>query len=329
MYIEEQYRKGDIQVQGEESIMDQSRQKVFIVLNPTAGNADQGEALRKALSEHFAEPDWTAEIYETTGKEDLAAICREATEKGASLVVAAGGDGTLVGVANGLVNCETPLGILPMGTGNDLARVLSVPLKVEEALDVLTGEHEVLEMDALKVGDRYYFSNVSVGFSPQMMKETKSEQKKRFGVLAYLWTMFKQSRIYQLRRYTLTIDGQKRHVRATEVLISNPTLLEAPPHLFGPPETLNDGQLEAYLVTAHRLGEYLRLAWFLLRHGGRSATTFQHWTGQKSIRIEADQRPQMVQADGEVIGHTPVEVQLVPKALRVIMPKPKPAEATA
>src|SRR5689334_7767604 len=195
----------------------QKVQKVFVVLNPKSGNAQQPDEIRAALATHFPSPQWTSEIYETTGKEDIPAICRAACEKGASLVIAAGGDGTVVGVANGLINSPIPLGILPLGTGNDLARVLSVPLKLDDALDLLVGEYTVIDVDALKVGERYFFSNVSVGISPVVMKDTKSTQKKRFGLLAYLWTMLRRSSIFQLRRYTLTIDGHPRQVRASEV----------------------------------------------------------------------------------------------------------------
>ena len=85
--------------------MEHSNQKVFVVFNPKAGKEDQADEVRAALAQHFTSPGWATEIYETTGKEDedVAAICRAACEKGADLVIAAGGDGTLVGVANGLV----------------------------------------------------------------------------------------------------------------------------------------------------------------------------------------------------------------------------------
>jgi YegS/Rv2252/BmrU family lipid kinase len=306
--------------------MSNTNKKVFVVYNPKAGKEEQADEIRAALARHFTPPEWTSEIYQTTGKEDLAAICREACQRDVSLVVAAGGDGTVVGVANGLINSKIPLGLVPLGTGNDLARVLKVPLELDKALDLLVSDHDVITMDALKVKDRYFFSNVSAGFTPQMMKDTPSAQKKRFGRIAYLWTMFKQSRIFQLRRYTLTIDGQKQRVRASEVLISNTTLLEGPTRLFGPPETLKDGQLEAYLVTARTPGDYLHLIWDVIRHRGRRSEKLHHWQGKNSIRIDADRSPQLVQADGEVIGHTPVEVQMVQRALHVIMPKP---EATA
>jgi diacylglycerol kinase (ATP) len=308
--------------------MDNNHQKVFVVLNPAAGNADHADAFRTALASHFMSPTWTSEIYETTGKEDLPAICREACQRGASLVIAAGGDGTVGEVGNGLVNSPVPLGVIPLGTGNDLARILKIPIESDKALDLLVGDHDVIEVDALKVKDRYFFLNVSAGFSPQMMKDTSSQQKKLLGRIAYIWTMIKQSRIFQLHRYILTIDGKPLRVRASEVMISNPTLLDEPPHLFGPPETLNDGQLEAYLVTAHTVREYLELVWETLRHPGQSVAKLRHWVAQKSIRIETDGKSQLVQADGEVIGHTPVEVEIVRKAIHVIMPRLKAAEGS-
>ncbi len=158
--------------------MSQSGQKVYVVFNPTAGNA--ADTVRDALSKHFAAPQWTCEVYETTGKEDedIPALCRAAIKQGATMVVSAGGDGTLVSVANGVVHSNVPLGILPLGTGNDLARILGISLKLEDALNVLSGKHDSIEIDALKVDNHYYFSNVSVGITPQMMKDTKSDQKK-------------------------------------------------------------------------------------------------------------------------------------------------------
>lgn len=307
--------------------MDNSSQKVFVVFNPKAGKEGQGGELRASLARHFPAPQWTSEIYETTGKEDVAAICQAACDRGASLVVAAGGDGAVVGVGNGLIHRQIPLGILPLGTGNDLARALGVPLKLDDAVQLIARDHAILEVDALKVGDRYFFSNVSVGMSPHMMNDTKSAEKKRFGRLAYFWTLIKRPSIFHLHRYTLTIDGQSRRIRAAEVLISNCTLLQKPPSFFGPPETLDDGQLEAYLVTADNPGDYLRLLWDVFRRPGQPGSKLHHWVARKRVRIAADRKPQMVQADGEVIGHTPVEIEMIPRALPVILPKPAPAPA--
>jgi len=307
--------------------MDNSSQKVFVVFNPSAGREDQADEIRAALARHFIPPQWTPEIYETTGKEDVTAICRAACERGASLVISAGGDGTLIGVANGLVHSPVPLGILPLGTGNDLARALLIPLKLDEALELLVSDHAVMEVDALRVGERYFFSTVSVGISSKMVDDTKSAAKKRFGRLAYVLAMVRRSSVFRLHRYTLTLDGQAHSIRAAEVLICNTTLLETPPFLFGPPETLSNGQLQVYVITARSLGDYMRLVWELLTGPGKRTARLSHWAVKRSVRIDALRRSPLVQADGEVIGHTPVDIQLVPKAIRVIMPKPPSVSA--
>jgi diacylglycerol kinase (ATP) len=310
--------------------MANSNQKVFVVFNPTAGKESLADEFRAAVASHFTAPQWTSEIYETTGKEDedVAAICRAACAHGATLVISAGGDGTLVGVGNGLVNSPVPLGILPMGTGNDLARILAIPLKLDEALDLLVSDHIVIAVDALKVGERHFFSNVSVGMSPDVMNDTSSAEKKHLGRFAYIISLIKRSSLFQLQRYTLTLDGQPRTIRAAEVMVSNTTMFVKPPSLFGPAETLGDGQLEVYLISAHTPGDYLKLVWDLLSRPGKSAAKLSHLAATHTIRIEAA-RSHLVQADGEVIGHTPVDVRLIPKAIHVIMPKPVPVAAAS
>ena len=107
-----------------------------------------------------------------------------------------------------------------------------------------------------------------------------------------------------------------------KVLSSNNTLLEKPPFLFGPAETLSDGQFEVYVVTARNPGDYMRLVWDLLTRPGKPAAKLSHWAVKQSVRIDAVRRSPLVQADGDMIGHTPVEIRLVPKALHVLMPKP-------
>jgi diacylglycerol kinase (ATP) len=299
----------------------QPNQKVFVVYNPKAGREDQADEIRAAMARHFTPPRWIAELYETTGREDVAAICRAACERGASLVIAAGGDGTLVGVANGLVSGPIPLGIIPMGTGNYLARALQVPGSLDEALQVLAGDHAVHQLDALKVGERCFFSNISVGITPEVVRDTRPADKKIFGRLAYVLSTIRHSSLFQLHRYRLKIDGRERLVRASEVLISSTTLLQKPPFLFGPPETLGDGQMEVYVVAARTLTDYAKLAWDLFLRPGKPSRKLSHWTARREVVIEAVRRSPLVQGDGEVIGRTPVSIRMIPRALHVIKPR--------
>ena len=294
--------------------------KAFIVFNPKAGKENRGDELRATLASHFVPQGFELELYETTGKEDVAEICRAACARGVSLVVAAGGDGTLVGVANGLKGSSVPLGILPLGSANFMARALLIPLKLEEAVALLVGDHALAEVDALESGGRWFFTNVGVGISPGIIKGTRPADKKLFGRLAYVITMVRGSNIFQSHRYRLWLDGRLRSVLAAEVMVSNSTMLARPDSLFGLPESLSDGRLEVYALSTRTVGDYLRLARDLFLRSGTAAAKLSHWTAFRSVRIDSPRSSVLVQADGEVIGRTPVEIRMIPRAIRVVTP---------
>src|SRR4051812_38826760 len=93
--------------------------RLFVILNPAAGTYS-AEDVHEALGRHMDCFDGSCQVHEMTGQEDLAALARAAAERGCTIVVAAGGDGTVSGVANGLVGTAAALGILPLGTANVL-----------------------------------------------------------------------------------------------------------------------------------------------------------------------------------------------------------------
>jgi YegS/Rv2252/BmrU family lipid kinase len=289
-------------------------------MNPIAGHAS-AEEIRSAVDRHFQGRGWTSEIYETTGEENVAEITRQACERGFDLVVAAGGDGTVAGVVNGLMQSSTPLGILPVGTGNGLARALAIPLDLDGSLELLTGEHQLLAIDAMQVGEEYYILNISAGISARAMRKTPPEVKRRFGMLAYVWTIVGEALGFQLRRFNLSIDGHQVQVRAAEVLVSNGAPLQEDSPLLGRREDYGDGKFDIFVITARSVADYLRIFWDLVRGPTNRKTDLRHLTMKESLRIEAVGRPQPVQADGEMVGHTPVEVRLIPGPVQVIVPE--------
>jgi YegS/Rv2252/BmrU family lipid kinase len=293
--------------------------QIYIILNPIAGHS-YAEEIHSAFEESFSENGWTYEVYETTGKEDVSGVARKACERGVDLVIAAGGDGTVAEVVNGLIDTDVPLGILPVGTGNGLARSLQIPISIDEAMQLIAGEHRLQPVDAMRVGERVFVLNVSVGVSPRAMQNTPPEVKRRFGMLGYAWVILKEFFTHKPPRYNLVIDGHNIQVQATEILISNGSILKEPPVLLGPPEDMNDSEFEVHILTARTIFDYLRLAWSLLVHRERRKQDLRTLKVQKSILIEHTGRKQPVQADGEVIGWTPVEVQIVANALKVIAP---------
>lgn len=295
------------------------KQKVFVVLNPIAGHSS-AEEIRLRLEKHFSTEEWEFEVYETTGEENVVEITREACQRGAKVVIAAGGDGTVAEVVTGLIGTSIPLGILPVGTGNGLARGMQIPLDVDKALQLIAGEHDLQPLDAMQVEDRYFLLNVSAGISAQAMRETPTERKRRFGVLAYAWTILKQLAGYQPRRFHLVIDGQEFYIHATEVLVSNGSILARPLKLLGPREDFNDSQFDVQIIMARSLKDYLKLAGQALLRTQRKQDRLQQIQVREKIRINSTDGPYSVQADGELIGKTPVEVRIVPDAVQVIVP---------
>lgn len=291
----------------------------YIVLNPIAGHSS-AEAIRERLDELLAPSGWQVEVYETTGEEDVAELTRQACRRGAGLVVAAGGDGTVTAVINGIVGTEIPLGILPVGTGNGLARGLQIPIDVDKAIDLIAGEHDIRSIDTMRVKDQHYVLNVSAGISAGAMRNTPPEVKRRFGVAAYLWTIIKELIGIQPRRFRLKIDDRLVMVRATEVLVSNGSILKERLTLLGPPEDFTDRRLDVQIVTADSLFDHLKMVWGLVLRHTREPRLTQIQV-KKKIYIETRGRPVTVQADGELIGSTPIEVSMVPASVRIIVPK--------
>lgn len=298
---------------------------VFIALNPASGSS-QPEEIRELLEQLREEQGWSHKIYEVKADEDLSEQVRAAWQGGANLVVAAGGDGTVAGVINGLVGSQTPagrpvpVGILPVGTGNGLARALGIPLEIDKAVELLGRGFRLQPIDAMKVGDRYFVLNVSAGVSSRAMRATLPEEKKRLGMLAYVRTIAEDLLEVEPRRFRLTLDGHTARVDAVEVLVANGEFVKEVPFLFGRPEYLFDGYFEVNVITASNVTEYVRLATELLL-GAEEESDRRDLRVRKQVTIDVEGEPMPVQADGEDLGQTPVTVELVPGALTVLVPE--------
>jgi diacylglycerol kinase (ATP) len=292
----------------------------LVVVNPASGRADVAP-LRRMLAQRLAEHGWEHDIYAITGADDVAAVVRAACARGVDLVVAAGGDGTVASVVNGMWQSNACLGILPLGTGNMLARAMAIPTTLAGALDLIVGPHALQLLDLMRVGEHVYVINVSAGLSARGMRDTPTAQKRRFGMLAYMWTMGRDLLRRAPQRFNLTIDGQQLQVRASEILVSNGAWLREPPFPYGPPSGFNDQQFDVYILTARRVADYLQIIRAVLHGSWKRQTALHTLTMRESITIDAAGQRQPVQADGEWIGHTPVTVRLIPGALRVIVPQ--------
>ena len=292
----------------------------FIVANPNSGSYDE-KALGRALQEVLEAANWTHELYQITGDEgeDVPGLVRAACDRGADVAVAYGGDGTVSAVVNGLVGTSVPLGIIPGGTGNALAQQLGIPLPPAEALGLLVGpDHRLQVADALRVFGRHYVLNVSAGLSSTVMRDTPRASKKMLGRLAYLLEGAKQLAGWQPHRFWLEVDGRHVQGRASELLISNASLIGGTPLRWELDVQIGDGEFLLCIIHARTVGHLLNILWSMIAPGARTRLV-RYMRLRERIRVEAEETL-VVEGDGEVIGETPFEGQVVPGALRIVAP---------
>ncbi len=292
--------------------------RTYIVHNPVSGTTE-AEAARERIHQIMNEHQIPFEIYQTTGKEDIRDIVRDAIKNGFERFVAVGGDGTISGVASGLVKTEFPMVIIPTGTVNALARELQIPLGLDDA-EWWLGEHDVKVIDVLQARDQYYLLNISIGTSARIMNSAKREDIHKYGVIVYIWEAVKRYATIPVYRFRLTIDGRSAYSRASEIFLANSGLLLGIKNLqVDEKASLDSGKLSVCTAQLRTLLDYVRIAVKLFVQSSEDIEDFNCVQAAREVVIEAN-RPVTVQGDGELIGNTPVTVILVPRALHIICP---------
>jgi diacylglycerol kinase (ATP) len=291
--------------------------KTFVILNPVAGMTDAHLA-RTHIETAMRSRQITHEIYETSAGEDLLKVIQLARDQGFERFLAVGGDGTVAAVAGVLVDSRCPVGIVAAGTGNALARELHLPLEFNQALDRALDSPERRQIDAIRVGEKCYFLNISVGVTSQTMLRVAREEKRRFGLLAYIWRGLRQIAASRPQRFRLQVDGRRIACRASEVMVANAGILGLEPFELDPAISLDDGYLDVCVVAARNLSEIQRFIFDILTRRGRLNPRFSRFKAHHEVTIETG-KPLPVQADGEVVGFTPIHVGIMPAALEVIV----------
>ncbi|MDC0716059.1 YegS/Rv2252/BmrU family lipid kinase [Nannocystis bainbridge] len=296
--------------------------RAALVWNPVSGVA------RDELPEVVAALEQTYEltVFETSPERDADACAAAALASEPSVVIAAGGDGTVSLVASRLIGGEIPLAVLPRGTANSFARALAIPLDLEGALEnACKGQPHAI--DTARAAGRAVLLFASVGFHAAAIGETTREAKNRWGLLAYIATGLQ--RISELEPFAVELETESEVIRCklTNVAVAN----LAPLHtLFAQGPTAvcgDDGQLDVTLVAFDGLVSGIGTALHLYRSGlSQNAATRDDigYLPVKRVTIRADP-PQPVLVDGEDVGETPVTVECVPRSLRVLVPAPPPS----
>lgn len=291
--------------------------EAVVIANPISGNA-RLQAIRRALDSAMR-PPWTYRLHLFAPGAHVRRIVDDSIASGAACILVAGGDGTVRAVAECLVGSDVPLAILPEGTANVLAHDTGIPLHADEALALVVGPHDILQVDAIQVGRAYAFLNLSIGLSAGIIRDTHSGDKRRFGMLAYIWSGAKNLLAVGVQDVRLILDGQERRLRATEVLVANCPSLGASELRVDAAIDPADGALQVIAFRARHLVDYLVVGEELLFRRPRTRRHIQVYRVKQEVEIHTD-GPRDVQADGDLIGCTPATARLVPAAIRLIVP---------
>jgi len=302
----------------------------LILANPTAGGGLGREALSR-LKAFTSQSQWNAEFRSPESCAEFAQIAREEAAAGRERIFALGGDGTFQALLNAVArNVGVSIGVLPAGGGNDLASALGLPPDPVKAAGMILTDGEAVYLDAARVRtadgvERLYMGGGGVGLDAEAARFASGVYRKIRGRSRYLLSAIRALGKFRGIDVRVSLEGTKQtSVQGTALVLG---VLNTPSYGGGlrlaPEANLEDGRLDLVLLENLSAFEIARMLPRMARSGEIRTRRIQRFCVTRS-RIETD-RPCAFHADGEIIGLTPVEIAVVPRAMRVWRPRPAKA----
>jgi YegS/Rv2252/BmrU family lipid kinase len=286
----------------------------LLLVNPSAGRGLAEKLLPQAEAE-LARRGVPYRLVLTQGLEHARAEAVAAADAG-EIPVVMSGDGLIGHIGGALAGGEVPLGILPGGRGNDLARVLGIPREIPGAVEVIARGH-ARPIDVGEVNERRFLGIASCGFDSDANR-IANETKLVRGNLVYLYAALRALVAWKPATFTLHIDGGREQVVGYTVAAANSKAYGG--GMYAAPDAeLDDGLLDVGATGNVGKLRFLRGLAKVFKGEHRALLEVRTWHAAE-VRIEAD-RPFEVYADGDHIADLPATVRLLPRALRVIAPE--------
>ncbi|WP_066319577.1 diacylglycerol kinase [Bacillus sp. FJAT-29814] len=287
-----------------------------LIYNPTSGR----ELIRRHLPdilERLELAGYEASCHATTGAGDATNAARIAVERQYDVVIAAGGDGTINEVVNGLAEQEfrPKLGIIPAGTTNDFARALHIPRDIGAAVDIIT-KGELIPVDIGRINDKYFINIAGGGRITELTYEVPSKLKTMLGQLAYYLKGVEMLPSFKASELRIEYDGKLFEGEAMMFLVGLTNSIGGFEKL-APDSSINDGLFSLLILKKVNLAEFIRVATLAVR-GEHINDPNVIYTKANRIKVHSEEKVQL-NLDGEFGGLLPAEFANLYRHLEVFV----------
>jgi YegS/Rv2252/BmrU family lipid kinase len=289
-----------------------SRRALLIVNAKSRSGAAQRDIAVERLKDHGIEP-----VHVDCGRrEDLSPLIVKHA-KDVDCAIVGGGDGTLNAAAFGVIEAGLPLGILPFGTANDLARTLDIPFDLDGAAQVIADGH-TRKIDLGIVNGEPFFNVASLGLSAELAQQLTRDIKRRYGRFGYALVALKVLAQARPFRATIYSENEATRVRTLQIAVGNGRFYGGG-NAVEKDATIDDHHLDLYSLELDRAWKLALMA-RSFRHGRHGA-----WNEVRAVRAKEfdirTRKPKAVNADGEIVTQTPAHFSIRPAAVTVFAPK--------
>lgn len=288
------------------------KKRILFIVNPIAGGTDKTK-LTETIVDHFPADEFIILLEFTAYAGHAALMAQKAAHLGYDAVIACGGDGTINEIGGVLINTKTALGIIPMGSGNGLARHLKIPMDVKKALEIIKA-FQFITIDTGIINNKPFIGIAGLGFDAYIGKKFANHGKR--GFFTYLKLVLKEYLAFKERTIVLKLKGRKETLKAIMITVANSSQF-GNNAVIAPNALINDGKLRLCVVRKFPLYEAPRIAWLMV-------TRQIHRSNYLDIieikKATITQPKKLAHLDGEPLklGHK-IKIKVLPASLQVLV----------
>lgn len=286
---------------------------IFIV-NPFSGIGRQ-KAIERKLRQHLNHDLFQYRVLYTERPQHATELSAKAIREEMDLIVAVGGDGTVNETARPMVGSKIPLGIIPSGSGNGLARHLKIPVETHKAIQVLNG-FSTKQIDTVEANDQFFLSIAGVGFDAFVAKKMSKEKKR--GFLKYFQIAFFEYLHYRPKKFSMVVDGKRVKRKALFISFANSDQFGYNTSI-APHAQIDDGMIDICIMKKVPLWKTIFLAPLLF---SKKIDRSPYVEIIRAREVDLRQKKKRINLDGESVKlNKRLHIKVVPQSLKVVVPK--------